>query len=84
MKFFKSGGTRVPETVTRMAKDVREGLMDRREFFAIASAFGASTAIAYGMVGLAAPTPAFAEEGKKGGTLRVAMVVKTTEGSADL
>ncbi|TIX65587.1 MAG: ABC transporter substrate-binding protein [Mesorhizobium sp.] len=76
MKFFKSGGTRVPKAITRMAKDVREGLMDRREFLAMASAFGASTAVAYGMVGLAAPAPAFAEEGKKGGTLRVAMVVK--------
>ncbi|PBB79176.1 diguanylate cyclase [Mesorhizobium sp. WSM3879] len=76
MKFFKSGGTRVPKAITRMAKDAREGRMDRREFLAIASAFGASTAAAYGMVGLAAPTPALAEEGKKGGTLRVAMVVK--------
>ncbi|TPL12354.1 ABC transporter substrate-binding protein [Mesorhizobium sp. B2-4-14] len=76
MKFFKSGGTRVPKAITRMAKDVRDGHMDRREFLAMASAFGASTAVAYGMVGLAAPVPAFAAEGKKGGTLRVAMVVK--------
>ncbi|MFK0691449.1 ABC transporter substrate-binding protein [Mesorhizobium sp. IMUNJ 23033] len=76
MKFFRSGGARVPEVVTSMAKDVREGLMDRREFLAMASTFGASTALAYGMVGLAVPVPAFAEEGKKGGTLRVAMVVK--------
>lgn len=76
MKFFKSGGTRVPKTMTRMAKDVRKGLVDRREFLALASTFGASTAIAYSMIGLAAPSPAFAEEGKKGGTLRVAMVVK--------
>ncbi|WP_192180762.1 ABC transporter substrate-binding protein [Mesorhizobium amorphae] len=76
MKFFRSGGTRVPEAVTSMAKDVREGFMDRREFLAIASTFGASTALAYGMLGLAVPVPAFAEEGKKGGTLRVAMVVK--------
>jgi peptide/nickel transport system substrate-binding protein len=76
MKFFKSGGTRVPKTVTRMAKDVRKGLVDRREFLALASTFGASTALAYSMIGLAAPSPAFAEEGKKGGTLHVAMVVK--------
>ena len=50
--------------------------MDRREFLALASAFGASTALAYGMIGLAAPTQALAEEPKKGGTLHVAMSVK--------
>ncbi|ANT52635.1 ABC transporter substrate-binding protein [Mesorhizobium amorphae] len=76
MKFFRSGGAHVPEVVTSTAKDVREGLMDRREFLAMASTFGASTALAYGMLGLAVPVPAFAEEGKKGGTLRIAMVVK--------
>lgn len=76
MKFFKSGGTRVPKTIVRMAKDVRKGLVDRREFLALATTFGASTALAYSMIGLAAPSQAFAEEGKKGGTLRVAMVVK--------
>jgi peptide/nickel transport system substrate-binding protein len=33
--------------------------VDRREFLALASAFGATTAMAYGMIGLAAPTPAW-------------------------
>ncbi|ESY73501.1 diguanylate cyclase [Mesorhizobium sp. LNHC252B00] len=50
--------------------------MDRREFLALASAFGASTAFAYSMIGLAEPTKALADEPKKGGTLRVAMSVK--------
>jgi peptide/nickel transport system substrate-binding protein len=59
-----------------MAKDVTAGRMDRREFLALASTFGASTAIAYGMIGLSAPSQAFAQEGKKGGTLRVSMAVK--------
>ena len=52
------------------------GNMDRREFLAIASAMGASTAFAYSMAGLVAPSRALAQEGKKGGTLRVAMAVK--------
>ncbi len=76
MTFYKSNGSQVPEAVKRMAQDAREGRMDRREFLTIASALGASTAVAYGMIGLAVPTPALAEEGKKGGTLRVAVPVK--------
>ncbi len=58
------------------AAEARAGAIDRREFLALATIFGASTAAAYGMLGLAAPTPAFAETPKKGGTLRVGMFVK--------
>ena len=76
MTFFRSDGDRVPDTIEAMAKEARAGHMDRREFLALASAFGASTAFAYGMIGLAAPTKALADEPKKGGTLRVAMSVK--------
>lgn len=76
MRFFKSNGERVPAAIEAMGADVRAGRMDRREFLAMASAMGASTAFAYAMAGLAAPTPALAEEGTKGGTLRVAMAVK--------
>jgi len=76
MAFFRNNGGKVPPAVTQMAKETREGRMDRREFLAIASALGASTALAYSLAGLAAPTHALAEEPKKGGTLRVAMPVK--------
>ena len=76
MGFFRNNGDRVPAAVETMAKDVLAGHVDRREFLALASALGASTALAYGMVGLAAPAPAFAQEAKKGGTLRVSMPVK--------
>ena len=76
MAFYRSNGDRVPAAVEQMAKDAREGHMDRREFLSLASALGASTALAYGMAGLAVPRPAYAEEAKKGGTLRVAMPVK--------
>ncbi|RWG49150.1 MAG: ABC transporter substrate-binding protein [Mesorhizobium sp.] len=76
MRYFKSNGNRVPAAVEEMAKEARKGRMDRREFLALASVFGVSTAFAYGMLGLAAPTKAFAEEPKKGGTLRVSMAIK--------
>jgi peptide/nickel transport system substrate-binding protein len=76
MKFFSSNGNRVPETVECMAKEARDGRIDRREFLAVASALGASTALAYSMAGLTLPSMAHAQEGTKGGTLRVAMVVK--------
>jgi peptide/nickel transport system substrate-binding protein len=77
MTFYKSNGDRVPDHIVRMAEEARAGKVDRREFLALASVFGASTAMAYGMLGLAAPTPALAqEEPKKGGVLKVAMWVK--------
>ncbi|WP_192179529.1 ABC transporter substrate-binding protein [Mesorhizobium amorphae] len=76
MTLFRSDGDRVPGAIEAMAKETRAGRMDRREFLALASAFGASTAFAYGMIGLAAPTKALADEPKKGGTLHVAMSVK--------
>ncbi|KFB09647.1 ABC transporter substrate-binding protein [Nitratireductor basaltis] len=76
MKFFKSNGGAVPHRIAALASQAKAGVMDRREFLALASAFGATTAGAYGMLGLAAPTPAAAQEPKKGGVLRVAMIVK--------
>ncbi|MDG4896802.1 ABC transporter substrate-binding protein [Mesorhizobium sp. WSM4976] len=76
MTIFRSNGDRVPAAIEAMAEEARAGRVDRREFLALASAFGASTAFAYGMLGLAAPTRALADEPKKGGTLHVAMSVK--------
>ncbi len=62
----------VRPVVREWAEATKAGKMDRREFLALASTFGASSAAAYGLLGMAAPTPAHAEEGKKGGVLRVA------------
>ncbi|RWE75233.1 MAG: ABC transporter substrate-binding protein [Mesorhizobium sp.] len=76
MTLFRSNGDRVPAAIEAMAEEARAGRVDRREFLALASAFGASAAFAYGMLGLAAPTKALADEPKKGGTLHVAMSVK--------
>ncbi|PKQ12738.1 MAG: diguanylate cyclase [Alphaproteobacteria bacterium HGW-Alphaproteobacteria-1] len=65
----------VRPVVEKLAEDARAGKLDRREFIALASTFGASSAAAYGLLGMAAPTVAQAQNGKRGGVLRVAMVV---------
>jgi len=62
--------------VKALATETRGGRLDRREFLAMASIFGASAAAAYGLIGLAAPTPVLAAEPKKGGVLRVSTFVK--------
>ena len=76
MTFYKSNGDHVPDHIHQMAEDTKAGKIDRREFLALASVFGASTAYAFGMIGLAVPTKAMAQEPKKGGVLKVAMLVK--------
>ena len=76
MTFYRSNGDQVPGHIREMAESVKAGKVDRREFLALASVFGASTAMAYGMIGLAAPTKAMAQEPKKGGVIKVAMSVK--------
>lgn len=57
----------------RYAEEVRQGTMSRREFLTRASALGVGGAAAYGLLGLAAPSPALAQAPKMGGTLRVQM-----------
>ncbi|RRH88206.1 ABC transporter substrate-binding protein [Mesorhizobium tamadayense] len=76
MGFFKSNGDRIPAAIEEMAGEVKAGRMDRREFLALASTFGASAAMAYGLIGVALPQTARAAEPNKGGTLRVSMPVK--------
>ena len=60
-------------------KDVLSGKLDRREFLAYATALGATTATAYGMLGLAAPTKVQAANAKKGGTLKISMSTRPFE-----
>ncbi|RFC68260.1 MULTISPECIES: ABC transporter substrate-binding protein [Mesorhizobium] len=76
MAFYKSNGDVVPDHIHEMAEKARKGEVDRREFLALATVFGASTAMAYGMLGL--PTPAQAQDAtpKPGGVLRVQMFIK--------
>lgn len=76
MTFYKSNGDKVPNHILEMAEEAKAGKMDRREFLALASVFGATTAMAYGMLGMAVPTEAQAQEPVKGGVLKVAMSIK--------
>ncbi len=80
MTFYRSNGDRVPDHILRLAEDAKAGGCDRREFLALASLFGASTAMAYGLLGM--PVPAQAQETlpdgtpTKGGVIKVAMNIK--------
>ena len=56
--------------VKDMARSVREGRLDRREFMALASIWGMGASTAAGLLGASA-TPAAAQEPQKGGVLRI-------------
>ncbi|MGX9144701.1 ABC transporter substrate-binding protein [Mesorhizobium sp. 128a] len=74
MGYFNRHGKAMPKLFDGLSDDVKMGGMDRREFLALASVFGASTAMAYSMLG-AVPAAQAEETPKKGGILRIAMVV---------
>jgi len=77
MKLYKSGCDILPTTLEDSAHNAkrRNDEVSRREFLAMATTFGATTATAYAMLGMNAP--AFASETPKtGGTLRIGMVVR--------
>ena len=85
MTFYRSNGDRVPEHIRRGGRRGQgRGQVDRREFLALASVFGASTAMAYGMLGLAAPTPALAAGTQEGRHDQGFDVRQGPEGSAHL
>lgn len=75
MKFFKKNGQPMPDVLDSLAEATKSGRFNRREFLAMASVFGATAATAYSMIGVSY-TPARAEEGKKGGTLKMQMLIK--------
>ena len=73
MTFLNRTGKPLPDHLARSARTATDPI-SRREFLALASAFGATTATAYAMLGL--PAPAHAQGAPvKGGTLRVAIQV---------
>ncbi|RWE27390.1 hypothetical protein [Mesorhizobium sp.] len=76
MRLFKSNGDSVPASIEKMARDVKSGQIDRREFLGLASTFGASAVMAYGLIGVALPEHVRAAEPQKGGILRVSMPVQ--------
>jgi peptide/nickel transport system substrate-binding protein len=76
MTFLKRNGEQMPKAMVDLAEDTRVGRFSRREFLALASIYGATAATAYGMIGMTAPTPARADNAKKGGVLKMQMLVK--------
>ncbi|MBA3324250.1 MAG: ABC transporter substrate-binding protein [Rhodobacteraceae bacterium] len=72
-------GKPIHPAVDRLARAARTGGMDRREFLAMATTLGVTTAGAYGLLGLAAPSRALAQEGTPGGTIRIAQSVLRVE-----
>lgn len=75
MTHFKTGPTVPHPAVPLYAAEVADGTMSRREFLTRATALGASAAVAYGLLGLAAPA-ARAQEKQQGGTLRIQQEVQ--------
>lgn len=74
MKFMTRTGKALPKAIVDQAKKVGDDAVNRREFLALASAFGATAATAYGMLGMA--TPAHAAGHKMGGTVRIQQEVR--------
>ncbi|CDX14751.1 Family 5 extracellular solute-binding protein [Mesorhizobium sp. ORS 3324] len=69
-------GRPTPNFLEGLAEGAKRGDMDRREFLALASIFGASAAMAYSMLGETLPAYA-ADAPKRGGTLRIATLIYT-------
>ncbi|MEP2891500.1 ABC transporter substrate-binding protein [Tateyamaria sp.] len=74
MTFLTRTGKPLPQSVVDSANQVGSDPVNRREFLAMASSFGATAAVAYGMLGMAAP--AQADGHKTGGTVRVQQEVR--------
>lgn len=75
MQYLTRTGKPLPKVVADQAKKVGNDPVNRREFLALASTFGATAATAYGMLGHAAPAQA-ASHAKMGGTVRIQMEVR--------
>jgi peptide/nickel transport system substrate-binding protein len=75
MTFYTRTGKPLPKSVVDSAAKVGKDAVNRREFLAIASAFGATAATAYSMLGMAAPAYASSNQ-KMGGTVRIQMEVR--------
>lgn len=77
MTFTTRTGTPLPQSILDSAEQAKADPVNRREFLAMASAFGATAATAYSMLGMAAPAMADGHGNKKmGGTVRIQMEVR--------
>ena len=75
MEFTTRSGKPMPKVITDQIGKVGQDPVNRREFLALASTFGATTATAYAMLGLSAPA-AHADTPAQGGTVRIQMEVR--------
>ncbi|CUH51108.1 peptide/nickel transport system substrate-binding protein [Shimia marina] len=75
MPFLTRTGKPLPQTLIDQAPTAHEDRTSRREFLALASAFGASTATAYGLLGMTVPASAVASA-KRGGNVRIQQDVR--------
>lgn len=77
MEFVTRMGKPLPQSVLKSAERAKSDPVSRREFLAVASAFGASSATAYAMLGMARPAQAQTQPAlEKGGTVRMQMEVR--------
>ncbi len=75
MDFLTRTGKPLPKAVVESATKIGDDAISRREFLATASTFGATAAVAYGMLGMTAPA-AQAAAHKQGGTVRIQTEVR--------
>ncbi len=76
-KFETINNKPVHSKIDQLVSEHKEGKLDRREFLAMSSALGLTTAAAYGAICAVAPTAAeAASHAKKGGTLRIEQEVR--------
>ncbi len=76
MSFSNNDGKPLHKAAKMYADEYREGHLSRREFLSRATSMGISAAAAYGLIGIAAPSRASAQEIQQGGTLRIEHYVK--------
>lgn len=77
MSYLTRTGKPLPQSILDSAEAAKKDPVNRREFLALASAFGATAATAYSMIGMAAPANAAAHANiKPGGTVRIQMEVR--------
>ena len=74
MSFLTRTGKALPQSILDSAESAKKDPVNRREFLALASAFGATAATAYSMIGMA--KPAMAAGHKEGGTVRFQQEVR--------
>ena len=75
MTFLNRTGKPLPQAVVDSASKIENDAISRREFLATASAFGATAATAYAMLGMTAPA-ARAGGHQAGGTVRIQQEVR--------